>query len=114
MSSQIPSVQSYAISLRRVIHLAVLLDNAVEYFNMEEQTDGRMASRGVDIRTGIRKLFQYVQTASAKTWPAVKAEIESDQIQDTMLLIDEVASISNVGDLVEQVKAWKAETLQNR
>lgn len=99
--------ESFAISFRRVLHLAVLLDNACDYLNMEEETPSLVAGRVIEIKKAIEKLYKFCEKYSPNSWREIREDLTSDQLQDTALILDELTNIVNVDDLLGIIREWK-------
>lgn len=100
---------SFAKSLRRVLYASVMLDDACEYLKMEDETPSQIAAQAINMQKAIAKVYSFCQKNAPESWAIIAGELTGDQLQDTILLLDELADIQNISDLTEVIRQWKAE-----
>lgn len=107
-------IESFTVSFRRVMHLAVLLDAACEYLNMESETPSFIAANSIDMRKSIDKLMKSCKRDAPATWEKIAVDLDSDQLHDTNLIIDELAGVANVGEILDAIRSLKVEALSSQ
>lgn len=99
--------KSFARSFRRAIHLAVLLDMAMEYLTHEPDTTSQIAAKAIDVCNATKKFRTVCERAAPVAWQRVKEDLESEHIDYLMEILDEVEDGVNVDDLIEAIRNCK-------
>lgn len=99
---------SFARAFQRALYLMVLLDNAAEWLNLEPELPGKTAGMLLDIRTAIGKFQRYCGNGAPVSWELIKLDLASEQLQDTMLLIDAVADLQDIEPVLKLVNEYKS------
>lgn len=100
---------TFARSLRRVLYCSVILDDACEWLKQEQETPSSIAAQAINMQKAIGKVYNFCQKAAPESWKIIAGELTGDQLQDTILLLDELADVKNIGELTEQIRIWKGE-----
>jgi len=98
------SIASFGNDLRRVMILSHLLDNSVEYLNMNDQTPGFLASAGQDIRKAVARYKMLLKRSNPGSWAMIEDELRGDRVQDLSLLMEEMMTVQNVEEVIQMIR----------
>lgn len=102
--------KEFALTLRRILYLAVIFD-----YNVQELRDNEITPSHVkhEMNGIYNALNRFIKSAKFRTtpevWEQINQDVSKDQLHDIALLLDEVSEIENIDSIVGVIRQVKAE-----
>ena len=97
--------------LRRVLYLMQILKYNLEWLKMGDICPPLVKNGANGVFNSINHLMTNMRHVSShQTWAAVQTDLNRDEVHDISLLLETVAGVKNVAEIVEIINNCKTET----
>lgn len=102
-------IKLYATDLRRVLYFAQLYSYALEWLMQSEAgISSGMKTNAGNIRNAMKRFSDSVRLmGTPEHWEAINQDLNNDRLHDIALLLEEVANVQNVDEIVEIIHSTK-------
>lgn len=102
----------FALTLRRILYLAVLFDYNVQELRDIPITPSHMK---VELNNIFNSLNRFIKSCKFRTtvevWEQINQDVSKDQLHDIAILIDEVSDVTDITGIIDAIRKVKAECL---
>ena len=94
-------IKQFTTDLRRFLYITTIMKHNIEWMKMGELTPSYMMVDLSNMNNCINRIWSNMSYKSTpETWAKVKCELSKDEINDISLLLDCVADVTNVAEII--------------